>query len=431
MRQSALVSAQNLGRYTLLRKLAVGGMAEVFLARANGPGGFAKRLVVKRVLPHLVEDPRFVEMFLSEATLAAQLNHPNVVQIFDFGEIEGQYYLAMEYIDGPNLRVLAQRAREFQQPLSFQVCARIVSQAAEGLKYAHDLRDDSGQLLNLVHRDISPDNILVTRAGGVKVVDFGIAKTSHQIHHTKSGVIKGKMAYMPPEQLNRDALDLRADIYALGVVLYELVSGMFPFDATSEVSIIRALMNNEPLLPIEARVENIPKALANIITTCLSKPREGRFNDCSELQRALEKFIQGTQTTVVPGDIANAVNLYFPAQSETDLSQSGLAKQPTQEAFAPTFNKHSDVLDTEKSHATPSGNGAGSAVLAKPSKIQTPARSVWPLVMLGVIVAFLAAIGAVLLCGQKVVLRIGPQKFHWMPVLRWQLRNPSLMFRLV
>ncbi|HLK99636.1 MAG TPA: serine/threonine-protein kinase, partial [Myxococcaceae bacterium] len=217
---------QQLGKYQLIRKLATGGMAEVFLAKAAGPMGFEKTLVVKRILPHLAEDPAFVEMFLSEAKLAAQLNHPNIVQIFDFGEADDAYFLAMEFIDGPNLRVLLKRASQQGVALPPAVCARLIATACEGLAFAHDFADPgTGELLGLIHRDISPDNVLVSRQGAVKVVDFGIAKAAGQSHKTRSGVIKGKLSYMPPEQLRAKQLDRRADVYALGVVLYELLTG--------------------------------------------------------------------------------------------------------------------------------------------------------------------------------------------------------------
>ena len=197
-----------LGKYQLLRKLATGGMAEVFLAKTDGPMGFEKHLVIKRILPHLAEDPQFVDMFLAEAKLAAQLNHPNLVQLFDFGEAEGSYFIAMEYIDGPTLRLLLSRARDLRIPITLGLAARIVSSAAEGLAYAHDFRDHvTDEPLHLVHRDVSPDNILVSRSGGVKLVDFGIAKARGQSHHTQAGTVKGKVAYMAPEQLRGEPLD--------------------------------------------------------------------------------------------------------------------------------------------------------------------------------------------------------------------------------
>jgi serine/threonine-protein kinase len=295
------------GRYTLVRKLATGGMAEVFLANADGPMGFQKKCVVKRILPHFSDDQGFVEMFLAEARLAAELNHPNLVQIFDFGEVNGQYFIAMEYIDGPNLRILNREVRVSQGPMPMPLAARILTLAAEGLHFAHELKDERGQPINLVHRDISPDNILVSRQGTVKVVDFGIAKAANQPHLTKSGMIKGKLAYMPPEQMAREPLDRRADIYALGIVLYELVCGGMPFDATSEVSIIQALMGSTPLQRASDLRPDVDPELDGIIAKCLAKNRDERYASCRELQHDLERYIVNSGTVIALGDISHLV----------------------------------------------------------------------------------------------------------------------------
>ena len=323
------MTTNTLGKYTLVRKLATGGMAEVFLAKAEGPGGFAKKCVVKRILPHFNDDPRFIEMFLGEARLAAELNHPNLVQIFDFGQAGGQYFLAMEYIDGANLRVLNQAARRLQGPISFPLAARLISMAAEGLHYAHELKNEQGELVNLVHRDISPDNILVSKNGAVKVVDFGIAKASTQPHLTKSGMIKGKMAYMPPEQLAREPLDRRADLFALGIVFYELVTGGMPFDATSEVSIIQAIMSQKPLEHPTVYRPDCPPELEAIINKCLEKDRTRRYASCVELQADLETFIRNSGVSVGTREIAQLVETVFENEADTTMphaviSQSGL-----------------------------------------------------------------------------------------------------------
>jgi serine/threonine protein kinase len=317
----------NLGKYTLVRKLATGGMAEVFLARADGPMGFQKKCVVKRILPHFNDDERFIQMFLAEARLAAELNHPNLVQIFDFGQHNGQYYLAMEFIDGPNTRSLNQAVRKATGAMDFAVAARLIATAAEGLHFAHELRDENGTFLNLVHRDISPDNILVSRNGAVKVVDFGIAKASTQPHLTKSGMIKGKMAYMPPEQLARDPLDRRADLFALGIVLYEMITGGMPFDATSEVSIIQAIMSVKPLERVEVYRPDCPVELQAIVMRCLEKDRERRYPSCRELQTDLEAFIQSTGKVVGTREIAALVSSLF---AEAETSTSGPKLSPSQ-----------------------------------------------------------------------------------------------------
>ncbi|MFZ5445404.1 MAG: serine/threonine protein kinase [Myxococcota bacterium] len=331
------MTTQKLGKYTLVKKLATGGMAEVFLARADGPMGFSKKCVVKRILPHFNDDPRFIEMFLGEARLAAELNHPNLVQIFDFGQANGQYFIAMEYIDGANVRVLNQATRAMFGPMDFALAARLVYLAAEGLHFAHELRDEQGQFLNLVHRDISPDNILVARNGSVKVVDFGIAKASSQPHLTKSGMIKGKMAYMPPEQLAREALDRRADLFALGIVLYELITGGMPFDATSEVSIIQAIMSQQPLERAVTYRPDCPPGLEAIVQKCLQKDREKRYQSCRELQADLDQFIHSTGKAVGTREIAQLVETVFAHEADattpnvvaSDVLDEGLALDRT------------------------------------------------------------------------------------------------------
>jgi serine/threonine-protein kinase len=314
------------GKYQLVRKLATGGMAEVYLAKAAGPMGFEKTLVLKRILPHLAEDPAFVEMFLGEARLAAQLEHPNVVQIFDFGEAEGSFFLAMELIDGPNLRKLVKRAQEV--PLPPALCAKLVAFAAEGLAYAHEFRDPAtGEPLGLIHRDVSPDNILVSRQGAVKVVDFGIAKVAGQGHRTQTGVVKGKVAYMPPEQLQTKPLDRRVDVYALGVVLYELLTGKRPFDATTDVSVMQAILF-EAFIPASQRRPDLPAALVQVLERALAKDRDKRYPDCRALQADLERFVMSTGESVGAYQIAQ-----FMAQLMADGSSVPVGVTP--QAVAP------------------------------------------------------------------------------------------------
>jgi eukaryotic-like serine/threonine-protein kinase len=280
-----------IGKYQLIQTLATGGMAEVFLAKSAGPMGFEKSLVLKRILPHLATEPAFVDMFLSEARLAAQLNHPNIVQIFDFGEADSTYFIAMEYIDGANLREIIRRAYAVGLALPVVFCARVVSAACEGLAFAHDFIDPATNLpMNIVHRDISPDNILLSRQGSVKVVDFGIAKAAGVSPHTQTGVLKGKLAYMPPEQLRNEPLDRRADVYALGIVLYELLTGLKPFKASSEAGLLQAILS-DPETPVAQHRPDVPEALQRILARAISKERERRYPDCASFQADLESFI--------------------------------------------------------------------------------------------------------------------------------------------
>jgi len=347
----------HVGKYELLRKIATGGMAEVFLARAAGPKGFQKILVVKRILPHLAEEPAFVDMFLSEAKLAAQFSHPNIVQIFDFGEVEGTSYIAMEFVDGPNLRTLQVRALEAGVPLPLPVCAKIIALACEGLAYAHDFVEPStGQPLGVIHRDISPDNLLVARNGYVKVVDFGIAKASVQSHKTKTGTIKGKFGYMAPEQLQNQTLDRRTDVFALGMVLYEMVTGTKPFDGSSEASTLKGILF-EPFIPAVSRRADIPRDLGAIVDKALAKEREQRYPDCLTLQRELERFIAGTGQPAGTLQVAELVASLVPPSPGVDLqgTPQPLVLATPQPAQSPRLDSQAAALAFE---ATAAKHGA-------------------------------------------------------------------------
>lgn len=333
-----------LGKYQLVRKLAAGGMAEVFLVKAAGARGFEKTLVLKRILPHLAEDEAFVEMFLSEAKLAAQLDHPNVVQIFDFGEADGSYFLAMEYIDGPTLRRLIKRSAEQQVPLPAALCAKMVAAAAEGLAFAHELTDaETGRPLGLVHRDISPENILVSRQGSVKVVDFGIAKVAGQGHRTQTGVVKGKVAYMPPEQLQGRSMDGRVDVYALGMVLYELLTCRRPFEATTEASMMQAILF-EPFVPAVERRQDLPEMMQRILAKALAKDRDQRYQDCRELQADLERFVLS---------LGEPVGAYQIARLVAQVTEGGAAV-PT-----PAQPVRVEAKNQETAAQTPDAEGKG------------------------------------------------------------------------
>ena len=326
-----VVNTMQTGKYELVSRLAVGGMAEVFLARAAGPMGFEKTLVLKRILPHFAEDPGFVEMFLREAKLVAQLNHPNIVQIFDFGEEDGSYFLAMEYIDGPHLRALLKKARAVGMPLPPALCARLIASACEGLAFAHDFQDPlTRKPLGLIHRDISPDNILVSRQGAVKVVDFGIAKTADQSQRTQTGVIKGKVAYLSPEQIRGRPLDRRVDVYALGVVLYELLTGHKPFHAPTDASLMQAILF-EPLTPATQLRLDLPVALQHILDRALARDRERRYPDCRAFQLALEDFIVSTGKSVGAYQLSQFISQLVPPNPSVSV-----ASKDTGERQAPT-----------------------------------------------------------------------------------------------
>ena len=233
-----IIAGDRIGRYTLLGTLATGGMAEVFLAKQEGPEGFNKTVVIKRILPHLAADEVFVRMFLNEARLAANLNHPNVLSIYELGRDEstGAYFIAMEWIDGCNLKRLFKAASNQGQLPPLAVSARILADACAGLDFAHNLKGSDGRPLDIVHRDISPENVLVSYAGMVKVVDFGIAKAAQSESLDPHRQVKGKFAYMSPELLVGGNCDRRADVWALGVTFYWMLCGSKPFSGRTRAS---------------------------------------------------------------------------------------------------------------------------------------------------------------------------------------------------
>jgi len=233
---------ETFGGYTLLERIGVGGMAEVFLARRSGVAGFEKDIVIKRIRPHLTEHESFVNMFLGEAKLAAQLSHPNIVQIYDLGRIQDSYFIAMEYIAGRDMSALIPRAKKMSFPFPAEYAMRIGSSICEALYYAHTQSDSYGNPLHIVHRDISPENIRLAWTGAVKILDFGIAKAATQMHETKAGEIKGKLCYMSPEQVLGKEIDHRSDIFALGVVLYEGLTGLKLYSGKNDLEIMNKII---------------------------------------------------------------------------------------------------------------------------------------------------------------------------------------------
>lgn len=294
---------EKLGKYRLEQKIAVGGMAEIWLSRQEGPAGFSKRLVVKRILPNLANDAKFVEMFLDEARVAALLEHPNIVRISDLGQVDGSYFIAMEFIDGPDLDYLIARASQLKHQVPSVVAARIVADALNGLDYAHHFADEDGQSLGLVHRDISPHNILISGTGVAKVCDFGVAKVANSRHQTQAGAVKGKFAYMSPEQIAAKALDGRSDVFAMGIVLYELTTNQRPFGDQGELMAVTAILTQQPTDPRQF-VKNFPSELEQIILKALSKNREDRYRSAHHMQEELERFLQASGQVVTPRDVA-------------------------------------------------------------------------------------------------------------------------------
>ncbi len=332
-----------LGKYTLLHKIATGGMAEIFLAKQEGPAGFEKIVVIKRILPHLAEDENFVTMFLNEARLAALLNHPNVVSIFDLGEHDGSYFIAMEYIHGRSLDKILAQSKKKNIDIPLEITARIIADACIGLDYAHKYQSSDGTPLNLVHRDVSPQNIIVSFDGLVKVVDFGVAKAATNTGKTQTGAVKGKYGYMSPEQIAGAHLDARSDVFALGVVLYELALGKHPFGDDTNLLAITAILNEAPPAPTEI-VPGFPGTMEEIIFRALEKDRDRRYKDAQELQTDLERFIRSIGKYVTAREVAEFMRGLFGEEAEENLALKAREMSPLQ-----TDEESTTVLDVDES----------------------------------------------------------------------------------
>jgi len=309
------MQTQRLGRYELYRHLATGGMADVSLARISGPEGFEKLCVVKTLLPDLARDERYRAMFLNEARVAARLQHSNVVQIFDVGVVDGRYYMAMEYLHGRDLGQLMVLTRKAGQRLPLETALHVIVSACAGLHFAHEQRSPEGALLNLVHRDVSPRNVFVGFDGHVKVLDFGIVKTLDSSHKTRTGVLKGTVGYMSPEQVRGQPVDRRSDVFGLSILLWELVTGERLYRTADEYSAMRKVVE-EDAPPPSSCFADCPAELDAILKQGLARDPAGRFESAAQLQQALEAFARGRGLTVSASAVARSMEDYFPGASD-------------------------------------------------------------------------------------------------------------------
>jgi eukaryotic-like serine/threonine-protein kinase len=288
-----------LGRYELLLPIASGGMATVWVARLKGSRGFSKTVAVKTILPSLSDDPTFEQMFLDEATLASKIQHPNVAQIIDLGEEDEVLFLAMEWVDGESLSTLSKFSRKNGTDIPLRVGLKIISQAAAGLHAAHELTDEDDRLLELVHRDVSPQNILVSSTGLVKIVDFGVAKAMGRGGETTAGQLKGKVPFMSPEQARGAKVDRRTDIFALGIILYRLATGAHPFLDDSDVRTMRNIITR-PVMPPRVKNPSLSTEIERVILRALAKDPEKRPQTAAELEVELEAAIAASPSVGGP-----------------------------------------------------------------------------------------------------------------------------------
>ncbi|MCI5072426.1 PEGA domain-containing protein [bacterium] len=306
------------GKYILLDRIAVGGMAEVFKAKTFGVHGFKRFLVIKRILPHLSQDEEFVEMFIDEAKIAVELSHANICQVSDLGKLEGNYFIAMEYINGKDLRAILKKATQAQNPISVPMALYISIEILKGLDYAHSKKDTfSGEALNLIHRDISPQNIMLSFDGEVKIVDFGIAKTESKIHRTQAGVLKGKFGYMSPEQAAGLELDQKTDLFSTGIILYEMITGQRLFHEDSDFKTLEAIKNCKVPSLIQYN-PNISEKLEKIILKSLSKDPKDRFESAQSMQVELSKIFFNHYANFSTKDLSGYLQDLFKAEIKVE-----------------------------------------------------------------------------------------------------------------
>jgi len=309
-----LSSGSPLGRYELLLPIAKGGMAEVWAARLHGTRGFQKVVAIKTILSGAIDDARMEEMFLVEAELASKIHHPNVVGTIDLGEHEGVLYLVMEWVDGESLNVLMAKAAN-QGGVPLPIGVNLIGQACKGLFAAHTLRDDQGSLLGVVHRDVSPHNLLVTFTGTAKVVDFGIAKATSQASSTEAGEVKGKFAYMAPEQVRAQPVDARTDLFALGILLYQITTGKHPFRGENPAETLGNICSERAPIPPSAFIPDYPEELEAVVMKALEKEPNRRFSSANEMLSALEKAMPGPLEGSFEVQVAEYLKQLFGART--------------------------------------------------------------------------------------------------------------------
>jgi hypothetical protein len=316
--QQEIEKMDRIGPYLLHKKVARGGMAELFLADYVRQDGFKRKVAIKRILPHLAGNRDFIKMFTREARLAALLQHPNIVQIFDYGNIENAYFIAMEYIDGKNLGELL---AALKQGLPSDKAVFIISRICKGLDYSHTKRDETtGKPFHIVHRDISPQNLLISYQGEVKISDFGISKARSEPSLTQAGVVKGKMAYMSPEQALGEPIDHRADIYALGLVFYETLTGKRVYAFKSDIDAIRSIPKMD-IEPVGNLVPEVHETLNRIVMKCLEKQKENRYQSASAIYTDLMAFKKEQKLAFDASDLADFMKKKFKTDDNSSQSK--------------------------------------------------------------------------------------------------------------
>ena len=341
------------GPYLLLKRLAVGGMAELYLAKDTRSN---RMVVLKRILPYLAEEVEFLKMFLDEARIAGQLHHPNIVEVYELGRLDGSTFIAMEWVDGIDLRKVLQKEQERGAPIPPGIGAWVIARLCEALHHSHQRAGPDGKPLGIIHRDVSPQNVMVSYRGDVKLVDFGIAKATAWMSRSKPGVIKGKFLYLAPEQLTQDRLDHRADLFALGTLLYELTVGKSPFHRQTTEAVIYSIRMEDPEPPT-AVLPGYPPMLSRIVMRCLEKDRDRRYQTADEVRAALDAFVQvdapttqddvGQYIAELFGDDDERTSVFVPPNAQTN------AKAPNPLLVPPPRKPPSPFADDDRTVSIP------------------------------------------------------------------------------
>ena len=297
------------GRYVLLDKLAVGGMAEIYKAKTYGVDGFEKLLAIKRILPHCAADKEFINMLVDEAKLTVLLSHANIVQVYDLGKVGDDYFISMEYIGGTNLREVITRLSQQGEKIPEEIAVYIMSEVCKGLDYAHRKTDSQGIPLNIVHRDISPQNILISYEGEAKIVDFGIAKAAMNVSHTMAGILKGKIAYMSPEQALGKPLNHQTDIFSAGVLLYEMLSGEKLFSGETQFEVLNQIRTTR--IATTSLPAQMPGPLKAILAKGLAYNPKDRYQSAADFQLDLTKYLYSSYIDFSPRQLASLVSRLF------------------------------------------------------------------------------------------------------------------------
>ena len=328
-------TSSEFGQYTLLERIAVGGMAEVWKARMKGVEGFQKTVAIKKILSHLTDSSDFVTMFIDEAKLAAQLNHNNIIHIYDLGKIDDDYFIAMEFVDGKDLRSILNTARAESRPLQLGLALLIGSRLSSALDHAHRQKDFEGRALGLVHRDVSPQNVLISFEGDIKLCDFGIVKAVTKASKTQMGALKGKLQYMSPEQAWGRPVDARSDIFSLGSLLFEMLTGRRLFSGESEMSVLDAVREGRIQAPRDLD-PRLPLEVNALVLKALARDPEDRFQSAGEMHREIDSILASLKPAPTQADLGSYLHQLFAAEAQAGASQASAAPVPSLTATAPT-----------------------------------------------------------------------------------------------